>query len=129
MNDESEDEVDPRIAQRLDDVLMSIMCPIAGCWPLHGAETEVFFDNNLQAYFLEVWPAGIPASTDHEGNGHEESDLLYELAEFDFSKLAQEVPLERFHFSQRESVFEIGWKEFGHDLGLLVHLQPAEPRA
>ena len=26
--------------------------------------------------------------------------------------------------SQRRAVFEIGWKEFGHDLGLRVHLEP-----
>ena len=34
------------------------------------------------------------------------------------------MPLEHFHFSQRRAVFEIGWKEFGRDLELRVHLQP-----
>ena len=28
------------------------------------------------------------------------------------------------HYSQRRSVFEIGWKEFGHELELRVHLMP-----
>ena len=49
---------------------------------------------------------------------------LYELAEFDFTELIKAVPLESFHFSQRRAVFEIGWKEFGHDLELRVHLEP-----
>ena len=36
------------------------------------------------------------------------------------------LPLEQFHFSQREAVFEIGWREFGHDLELRVHIEPAD---
>ncbi len=126
MNEEQPDEDDPRIRQRLDDVLSSIMCPIAGCWPIHGAESALYFDNDTETYVLEVWPVGVEEPVEHEGNGHEESDLLYELAEFDFLRLVEEVPVERFHFSQREGVFEIGWKEFGHELELRVHLQPAE---
>ena len=44
-----------------------------------------------------------------EGNGQpNEGGVLYELAEFDFTELAKEVPLEHFHFSQRRSIFEIG---------------------
>ncbi len=30
------------------------------------------------------------------------------------------------HFSQRLAVFEIGWKEFGQDLELRVHIEPEE---
>jgi hypothetical protein len=48
------------------------------------------------------------------------------LAEFDFSELHQEVPLEHFHFSQLRQIFEIGWKEFGKDLELRVHIEPEE---
>ncbi len=126
MTENSEEKDDPRIAQRLKDVLSSIMCPIAGCWPLHGAESVIYFDNDAETYVLEVWPVGVEEPIDHEGNGHEEPELLYELAEFDFSRLVKNVPLERFHFSQREAVFEIGWKEFGQDLELRVHIEPAE---
>jgi hypothetical protein len=66
-----------------------------------------------------------------ESNGHERSDhgLLYELAEFDFAGLHQEVPLEYLHFSQRRQIFEIGWKEFGKDSELQVHIEPEEVEA
>jgi hypothetical protein len=61
-----------------------------------------------------------------EGNGHEQADadISFELAEFDFTQLAKNVTLENFHFSQRRAVFEIGWKEFGQDLELRVHIEP-----
>ena len=64
----------------------------------------------------------------HEGNGHEEAedDVLFELAEFDFTELVKSVTLENFHFSQRRAVFEISWKEFGQDLELRVHIEPEE---
>ena len=55
-----------------------------------------------------------------------EPEILYELAEFDFTELIKAVPLENFHFSQRRAVFEIGWKEFGEDLELRVHIEPEE---
>jgi hypothetical protein len=52
--------------------------------------------------------------------------LLYKLAEFDFTELAKEISLEHFHFSQRRSIFEIGWKEDGLQLELRVHIEPIE---
>jgi hypothetical protein len=63
-------------------------------------------------------------------NGHEGGapEILYELAEFDFTELIKAVPLETFHFSQRLAIFEIGWKEFGADLELRVHIEPEESR-
>lgn len=126
MAENSED--DPRIAERLHEMLSSIMCPISGCWSLHGAETVVFHDTEADTFVLEVWPVTVEEPIDEQGNGHDEpADLLYELAEFDFLELAKQVPLERFHFSQRDAVFEIGWKEFGRDLELRVHIKPAEP--
>ena len=75
---------------------------------------------------LEVWPKSVDEPEHHEGNGHEqtEGDILYELAEFDFTELVKSVPLENFHFSQRRAVFEISWKEFGQDLELRVHIEP-----
>jgi len=128
MTENQEDEGDPRINQRLKDVLSSIMCPIAGCWSLHGAKTVIYHDLEADAYVLECWPVGVEKPIDHEGNGHEDApgELLYEFAEFDFYELVKEVPLERFHFSQREAVFEFGWKEFGHDLEVKVHIEPTE---
>ena len=48
------------------------------------------------------------------------------MAEFDFTELVKAVPLENFLFSQRRAVFEIGWKEFGRDLELRVHIEPEE---
>jgi hypothetical protein len=42
------------------------------------------------------------------------------------TELVKAVPLENFHFSQRRAVFEIGWKEFGQDLELRVHMEPEE---
>jgi hypothetical protein len=75
-----------------------------------------------------VWPKSFHEPDHREGNGHEqaEADILFELAEFDFSELVKSVTLENFHFSQRRAVFEIGWKEFGQDLELRVHIEPKE---
>ncbi len=76
---------------------------------------------------MEVWPVSVKDPREHEGNGHERTQgLLYELAELDFTSLARGVSLEHFHFSQLRSVFEIGWREFGHNLELRVHVAPAE---
>ena len=66
----------------------------------------------------------VVEETDVEENGHEGTGILYELAEFEFTELIKAVPLEHFHFSQGRSIFEIGWKEFGRDLELRVHLEP-----
>ena len=52
--------------------------------------------------------------------------MLYELAEFDFTELGKQIPLEHFHFSQRRSLFEIGWQERGYQLELRVHIVPIE---
>ena len=117
---------DPRISDRLHDVLTLIMCPIAGCWSRHGAETVIYYDNDADAYVLEAWPVRVKQSEDHEGNGHAaDGEYLYEFAEFDFLELVKQVPVKTFHFSQRDAVFEIGWPEFGHDLELRVHIEPA----
>jgi hypothetical protein len=115
-----------RIKRRLEEVLSLIPCPIAGCWGLHGANTAFYYDEGCKYYVLEVWPVGVEEPADHGGNGHDQPDLLYELAEFEFTDLAKEVPLDHLHFSQRRGVFEIGWKEGGHDLELRVHIQPEE---
>jgi hypothetical protein len=100
--------------------------PESGCWGVHGAETSYYYDSSCECHVLEVWPVGVEEDVDDETNGHEGAgpDVLYELAEFDFTELIKAVPLENFHFSQRRAVFEIGWKEFGQDLELRVHLQP-----
>ncbi len=97
-----------------------IPCPVSGCWFVHGAETAYYYDENSGCHVLEVWPKSFDEPDQHEGNGHEEAegDILFELAEFDFSELVKSVTLENFHFSQRRAVFEISWKEFGQDLEL-----------
>ena len=115
-----------KIKRRLDEVLSLIPCPVAGCWGLHGADTTFYYDEGCEYYVLEVWPAGVEEPTEHGGNGHNQPDLLYELAEFEFTDLIKQVPLDHLHFSQRRGVFEIGWKEGGQDLELRVHIHPAE---
>ena len=103
-----------------------VLCPIAGCWPLRGADSDYYFDTHSECHVLEVWPIGIEEPGEHEGNGHLQTDLLYELAEFDFTQLVQEVHLEHFHYSQRRAIFELGWEEDGQHLELRIHLVPIE---
>ena len=115
-----------RIKRRLDEVMSLIPCPVAGCWGLHGANTAFYYDEGCECYVLEVWPVGVEEPADHGGNGDDQPDLVHELAEFEFTDLPKEVPLDHFHFSQRRGVFEIGWKEGSHDLELRVHIHPEE---
>ena len=119
---------DDRISSRLKDVMASILCPVAGCWGLHGAHSECYYDQDAESHVLEVWPVGIEEPEEYEGNGREQTEpgLLYELAEFDFTELGKEIPLEHFHFSQRLSIFEIGWEEDGQNLELRIHIVPVE---
>ena len=116
------------IQRRLEEVMVLIPCPVSGCWSVHGAESAYDYDQGCECHILEVWPVGVREEVDEQANGHEGSgpDLLYELAEFDFTELVKAVPLKNFHFSQRRAVFEIGWKEFGQDLELRVHIEPEE---
>jgi hypothetical protein len=115
-----------QIRLRLEEIMALIPCPDSGCWPIHGAETDYFYDENCECHVLEVWPRSVDELVHNEGNGHEqvEVDILYELAEFDFTELVKSVKLENFHFSQCRAVFEIGWKEFGQDLELRLHIKP-----
>ena len=119
---------DSKISTRLNDVMASILCPVAGCWGLHGAHSECYYDQDAESHVLEVWPVGVEEPEEPEGNGRQqtEPELLYELAEFDFIELAKEISLEHFRFSQRRSIFEIGWEEYGQHLELRVHIIPVE---
>ncbi len=121
-------ENDSKITARLNDVLNLILCPVVGCWSLHGGHLEYFYDTDAESHVLEVWPVGVeePQLTGGNGDHQAEQDLLYELAEFDFTELAKEVPLEHFHFSQRRSIFEIGWNEFDQQMELRIHIVPFE---
>src|SRR3954464_2279453 len=96
-----------KIERRLEEVMALLPCPVSGCWFVHGAETAYYYDDNCECHVLEVWPKSFVESDPPEGNGHEEreGDILYELAEFDFTELIKAVPLEHFHFSQRRAVF------------------------
>jgi len=120
MSDES------TITKRLDEVLQMILCPISGCWPIHGCRCAYLQDDDY--YGLEVWPVGVEEEDEYKGNGHKQTEqgLLYELADFDFTELTQAVSLDHFNFSQHRQVFEIGWKEFGKELELRVHIEPDE---
>ena len=117
-----------KIQRRLEEVMSMLPCHVSGCWGLHGAETSYYHDADSECHVLEVWPVAVEEPVEPEPNGHEgtEPEILYELAEFDFTELVKAVPLEHIHFSQRRAVFEIGWKEFGQDLELRVHLEPEE---
>jgi hypothetical protein len=117
-----------KIQRRLEEVMSLLPCPVSGWWGLHGAETTCYYDTDCECHVLEVWPVSVEEPIEPETNGHEgtETEILYELAQFDFTELIKAVPLENFHFSQRRAVFEIGWKEFGQDSELRVHIEPEE---
>ena len=119
---------DAEIKSRLDRVLNSIFCPVFGCWPLHAIQYGFFYDEKCKCYVVEVWPEGIKAPEKAGGNGRRrtEGGLLYDPAEFEFGNMVKDVPIDHFHFSQRESLFEIGWKEDGQSLELRVHIVPKE---
>ncbi len=117
-----------KIKARLEEVLQSMLCPVSGCWCLHGCHYEYYYDEGCECHVLEVWPTGFEESEEHGGNGHQkaEQEICYELAEFEFGEMIKEIPVEHLHFSQRRQVFEIGWKEKGQDMELRVHIEPVE---
>src|SRR5271166_3265372 len=104
-----------QIRRRLEEVMAMIPCPVSGCWFVHGAETAYYFDENSGYQVLEVWPKSFDEPDQHEGNRHEEAegDILFELAEFDFSELVKSVTLENFHFSQRRGSLRSVGKSLG----------------
>lgn len=116
------------IQERLEEVLQSMLCPVSGCWCLHGCHYEYYYDEGCECHVLEVWPVGFHEPEEEGGNGRErqEDDICYEFAEFEFAEMVKEVPLKHLHFSQRRQIFEIGWKEGGQDLELRVHIVPVE---
>jgi hypothetical protein len=115
-----------RIQARLEEVLASIYCPAVGCWPVHGCHYEYYHDGASDRHVLEVWPVGIdePDAPEKNGRWRKEHGIHYELAEFDFAVLMKGVRLDRFHFSQFHSLFQIGWQEMGYNLELRVHIEP-----
>ena len=118
---------DAAIRARLEEVLQSILCPVSGCWGLHGAHYEYYHDDGCECYVLEVWPVGFEQPRQEDGNGQESENVVcYDFAEFEFSETIKIVTLGHLHFSQRREIFAIGWKEWGQDLELRVHLVPQE---
>ncbi|MBM4088361.1 MAG: hypothetical protein FJ276_02870 [Planctomycetes bacterium] len=118
---------DATIKARLEEVLQSVVCPVSGCWGLHGAHYEYYHDEGCECYVLEVWPVAFDAPRQEGGNGQNNEDVLcYEFAEFEFSETITLVALEHLHFSQRREIFKTGRKEEGQDLELRVHLVPQE---
>ena len=116
------------IQERLEEVLQSMLCPVSGCWCLHGCHYEYFYDEGCECHVLEVWPTGFEEREKHGGNGHQKAgeEICYELAEFEFGEMVKEIPVEHLHFSQRRQIFEIGWEEKGRDMELRVHIEPVE---
>ena len=118
---------DTTIKDRLEEVLQSIVCPVSGCWGMHGAHYEYYHDDGCECYVLEVWPLAFEDPQPEGGNRQDtENVVCYEFAEFEFSETIKLVSLEHLHFSQRREIFEIGWNEMGQDLELRVHLVPQE---
>jgi hypothetical protein len=118
---------DAEIIDRLEEVLQSIICPVSGCWGLHGAHYEYYHDDGCACYVLEAWPVAFEDPQPENGNGQNtENVICYDFAEFEFSETIKLVALEHLHFSQRRELFEIGWTEMGQDLELRVHLVPQE---
>ena len=117
-----------KIKARLEEALQSMLCPVGGCWCLHGCHYEYYYDEGCECHVLEVWPVGFEEPEEAGGNGQKghEGDICYEFAEFEFGEMAKEVLLEHLHFSQRRQIFELGWKENGLDLELRVHIVPVE---
>jgi hypothetical protein len=65
------DDEDSKIKTRLVEVLNSMLCPVVGCWPLHGGHSEYHCDSDTESHVLEVWPIGIEPPEEHEGKGAE----------------------------------------------------------
>ena len=117
-----------KIKARLEEVLQSIFCPVGWCCCLHGCHCEYYYNYDAETHVLEVWPVGFEEQEEHGGNGRErhEGEICHEFAEFEFGDVVKVLPLEHLHFSQRRQIFEIVWKEDGHDLELKVHIVPVE---
>ena len=115
-----------KIKARLEEVMESILCPVGGCWCMHGGHYEYYYDEGCECHVLEVWPVGFHEAEEEGGNGRQPEGICYEFAEFEFGEMVKVVPLEHLHFSQRRQIFEIGWKEDGQDLELRVHIVPVE---
>jgi hypothetical protein len=115
-----------RIKARLERVLNSIYCPVHGCWPAHGGHYEYYHESGSDRHVLEVWPTAVNESDKQTGAryGENRRGQLYELADFEFSGVAGELPLQHLHFSHRRAVFEIGWREDGLNLLLKLHVEP-----
>jgi hypothetical protein len=96
-----------------------------GCWSLNGAKTLAYYSPAMEQHVLEVWPVAVKEEEKPEGNG-KQADELYELAEFNFTELIKAKVFEDFHFSQARRVFEIGWKEDGIDVALLLNIRPSD---
>jgi hypothetical protein len=125
------EEEEARIYQRLEQALQMIFDEAMGCWFIAGAQTECYYDGNLECYTLEAWPNIVVEEEKSEGNGQKGNEI-YELAEFDFLDLLEEIDLTYFHFSQAGGFFDIGWDESGINVALRLNIKPkpgAEPIA
>lgn len=67
---------DATIKARLEEVLQSIVCPVSGCWGLHGAHYEYYHDEGGECYVLEVWPVAFEDPSPEGGKARRESQVV-----------------------------------------------------
>src|SRR5450759_84755 len=63
-----------QIRLRLEEVLLQLPCPVAGCWGMHGAKTSYYYDNGCESHVREVWPKALEEPRDHVGDDDDQSD-------------------------------------------------------
>ncbi len=44
---------------RLEEILNLVLCPVAGCWSLHGGHSKYYYDVDVESHVLEAWPVGF----------------------------------------------------------------------
>jgi hypothetical protein len=57
-----------QIEQRLEEVFHSMVCPVCGCWGLHGGHYEYYYDEGCECHVLEVWPVGFHEEEEEGGS-------------------------------------------------------------
>ena len=76
-----------KIKARLEEVLESIFCPVGGCWCMHGAHYEYYYDEGCECHVLEVWPVGFHEADEEGGNGRQPEDICYEWEKGDWDNI------------------------------------------
>ena len=116
------------IERRLEEVMSLLPCPFSGCWSVRGSRQLTTTIPTANATSWKSGPRDLRSPPRRRRTITTRTDRIFafEFAEFDFTELVKQVRMEHFHYSQVRAIFEIGWKEFGQDLELRVHLRPEE---